>query len=349
MRLGVRFLLLSLFCGAGGLDLGFEQAGFRVGLSFDKNPDSVDSYNHNRPGAPHALCEDIRNLTLGRLDDLYRGRFAPMGVIGGPPCQSFSQANLTVKDSDPRHDLPLVYARLIRDLNHRSPLHFFVFENVEGLRRKKHAHRLAELKEELHAAGFTVAEALLDASFYSVAQRRRRLFLVGFNRSIYPSQTWEIPKPTTRSPAEVTVRSRIFGLPDPVVYAPGLDPASFAVHPNHWCMRPRSRRFTTPGALEAGDGRNRSFKTLAWDKPSLTVAYGNREVHIHPNCGRRLSVFEALLLQGFPKSYQLKGSLSSQIQQVSEAVPPPLAEAIAHSIVSQLSLGTDNRTLRVAA
>ena len=72
--------------------------------------------------------------------------------------------------------------------------------------------------------------------------------------------------------------------------------------------------------------------TLQWDAPSLTVAYGHREVHIHPGCHRRLSVFEAMRLQGFPDDYELVGTLSAQITQVSEAVPPPLAEAVARAV-----------------
>src|SRR5262249_39448439 len=74
------------------------------------------------------------------------------------------------------------------------------------------------------------------------------------------------------------------------------------------------------------------FKRLVWDKPSLTVAYGNREIHLHPTGRRRISVLEAMLLQGFPKSYELRGTLSEQVTQVSDAVPPPLAAAVARSI-----------------
>lgn len=75
---------------------------------------------------------------------------------------------------------------------------------------------------------------------------------------------------------------------------------------------------------------------LAWDKPSCTVAYGNREVHVHPTGTRRLSVYEAMLLQGFPPSYKLTGTLSDQIRQISDAVPPPLAKSLAQSIYSFL-------------
>src|SRR5262249_46639336 len=92
----------------------------------------------------------------------------------------------------------------------------------------------------------------------------------------------------------------------------------------------------TPGALKPGTALGRSFRMLEWDKPSPTIAYGHREVHVHPNGRRRLSVYEALLLQGFPSEYELVGSLSAQISQVSEAVPPPLARAIAGSIQRQI-------------
>jgi DNA (cytosine-5)-methyltransferase 1 len=101
-------------------------------------------------------------------------------------------------------------------------------------------------------------------------------------------------------------------------------------------MVPKSKNFTTPGALVQGTARGRSFRTLDWKQPSPTIAYGNREVHVHPSGRRRLSVYEALLLQGFPREYELRGSLSAQITQVSEAVPPPLAEAIAASIKANL-------------
>ena len=73
-------------------------------------------------------------------------------------------------------------------------------------------------------------------------------------------------------------------------------------------MAPKSKKFTN-GMLEPGDDRGRSFRVLSWDKPSYTVAYGHREVHVHPNMHRRLSIYEAMRLQGFPHSYELKGNV----------------------------------------
>src|SRR5262249_15095585 len=96
-------------------------------------------------------------------------------------------------------------------------------------------------------------------------------------------------------------------------------------------MNPRSPKF-----VNHSDTQGRSFRRLKWDKPSFTVAYGNREIHVHPEGNRRLSILEAMLLQGFPESYKLVGSLTEQVIQVSDAVPPPLASAIASSIKEQL-------------
>jgi endonuclease III len=117
------------------------------------------------------------------------------------------------------------------------------------------------------------------------------------------------------------------GLPKPTSFRRDLAPEDIEFHPNHWAMNPRSAKFQNG---IHGDGR--SFRRLKWDRPSFTVAYGNREVHVHPNGKRRLSVFEAMRLQGFPEFYVLCGTLSEQITQVSDALPPPLAAALAESI-----------------
>jgi len=100
-------------------------------------------------------------------------------------------------------------------------------------------------------------------------------------------------------------------------------------------MVPRSDRIFD-GSLKEGEIKGRPFRVLKWDAPSWTVAYGHREVHVHPNTKRRLSVYEAMLLQGFPPEYELCGTLSDQIRLVSDAVPPPLAQGLANSIIDVL-------------
>ena len=94
--------LLSLFCGCGGLDLGFEAAGYETALAYDRRPDAVSSWNRNRT-RKSARVHDIRNLTLSDLDSHYGGVFEPKGIIGGPPCQGFSVANRHGHAQDPRN------------------------------------------------------------------------------------------------------------------------------------------------------------------------------------------------------------------------------------------------------
>lgn len=328
-------MLLSLFCGPGGLDLGFEQAGFKIALAFDKNPDSIKTYNSNRANGGNGHVADIRNLSVTTLDDRHGKLFKPAGVIGGPPCQSFSQANQSQTDDDPRHSLPLHYAALLKELNDRSPVSFFVLENVPGLSSPKHRARLDDIIGALSSAGFNVFESVLNSVHYSTPQARKRLFLVGLNSELFHGKLWHAPAASTKPTDDVSVAGAIAGLPEPAYWDKNSDSSTFPAHPNHWCMRPKSTKFLNAGSLVAGKGTHRSFKTLAWERPSITVAYGNREVHIHPGCHRRLSVYEAMLLQGFPHEYVLKGSLSSQIVQVSEAVPPPLAYAIATTLLPE--------------
>jgi len=226
------------------------------------------------------------------------------------------------------------YARLLTELNVRNPISFFLFENVPGLLGRKHRARFEEFKEAFKRAGFEIFEQVLDAKNYGVPQERRRVFVVGINKALYRDRFWNPPRP---EPDVKTVEDTIAGLPEPVLNARGLDPSTFPVHPNHWCLVPRSRKFREAD-LTPGQAFGRSFRTLEWDKPSWTVAYGHREVHVHPAGRRRLSIYEAMLLQAFPKEYQLAGNMTAQIRLVSEAVPPRLAKHIARSIRDSLDI-----------
>jgi DNA (cytosine-5)-methyltransferase 1 len=324
--------LVSLFCGAGGLDHGFEAAGFRVAAAIDRRDFSIASYNYNRENqAGHV--GDVTKLDAAAIDVLAGRILAPAGVIGGPPCQSFSRAAHS-DDDDHRHELPLEFVRILTEFNARSPVEFFVFENVPGLLKEKHKERYDGIVGAFDDAGFALGVRLLNASDFGVAQNRPRLIMVGFNKALYPSLAWRPPVAATSKARPV--KDVIQGLPAPVYWTRGLDRASIKPHPNHWCMTPKSKSFRTPGALVPGTSRGRSFRTLHWDQPSPTIAYGNREVHVHPNGQRRLSIYEALLLQGFPSNYELLGTLSDQVTQVSEAVPPPLGRAIAESVKQAL-------------
>ncbi len=326
--------MLSLFCGAGGLDEGFRQAGFSTALALDVEQEAINTFLLNHPGAK-AWRRDISDLAVQDLDELLGRRMEPVGVLGGPPCQGFSVSNVHQRDDDPRHSLPEAYAALLTALNRRRPISFFVFENVAGLLGRKHAARYERFKELFADAGFEVKDRLLNAADYGVAQERPRILIVGVNKELHPTADFQWPEPehTTR-----TVRDAIGGLPEPRLNAPGLDPETFPIHPNHWCLVPRSSKFASKDSLVEGQAWGRSFRTLAWDRPSWTVAYGHREVHVHPSGQRRLSIYEAMRLQSFPEHYRLTGNMSAQIRLVSDAVPPRLAWHLACAIRRALGL-----------
>jgi DNA (cytosine-5)-methyltransferase 1 len=325
---------ISLFSGAGGLDLGFEQEGFEPVIAYDKKSSAVCTYNHNR-NRNIAKVADLGTMSgQDIICDLESTGITekPCGVVGGPPCQYFSNGNKAARESDdPRRTLPIKYAEILRELNIKYELDFFILENVDGLAQPRHKEDFSKILEMFDKAGFYVANTVLNAYDYGVPQIRRRLFLIGWNKNKYHKGSYSFP---SGFPCGISVIDKIGGLPEPVFYKRNLDPSTFPVHPNHWTMRPLSKKFGKP--LPSDMKRyTRSFRRLDWNKPSDTVAYGHNEIHIHPSGHRRLSIYEAMLLQGFPQSaddFTLIGCLSDQVSLISDAVPPPLAAALAHSI-----------------
>lgn len=318
--------IVSLFAGAGGLDLGFKQAGFSISVAIDSATAAIQTHKRNFPETQSKSANLIELQPQGVLD-LVKQAIAPggkIGVIGGPPCQGFSRANSASYADDPRNKLPQLYVDIVQALQGLYTVEFIVFENVLGIRDRKHSETFNALKSNLGSLGFEITEQELCALDYGVPQNRRRIILSGLQLD----QGYGPVKPKKKSGLK-TVREAIGNLKPPVYFKRGLDPKAFPEHPNHWTMQPKSRRFETP-EINSGDGR--SFRRLKWDESSPTVAYGNREIHVHPNGRRRLSVFEALLLQGFPASFVLEGNLSEQVTQVSNAVPPPLAKSIANAV-----------------
>ncbi|MBX7259608.1 MAG: DNA cytosine methyltransferase [Candidatus Hydrogenedentes bacterium] len=323
--------VVSLFCGCGGLDLGFTQAGFNVALALDVDPVAVRTYNHNHGGEVAQVADLLTTdgADIIRLLDAKYPNVPPKGVIGGSPCQVFSIGNRHIKDDDTRRILPTKYAAILKALNDRYELDFFVFENVRGITFEKHKKDFSQFKESFEDAGFRLFEGLLDAQHFGVAQKRPRVFVVGLNARKYSEQDFTFPAPSRGQ--VVSVADKIDGLPEPVFYRRDVRPEDLPHHRNHWTMQPKSAKFSD-GFLKEGQCKGRSFRVLSWAKPSWTVAYGNREVHIHPLGTRRLSVYESMLLQGFPSTYQLLGTLSAQYRQVSDAVPPPVGKVLAEAI-----------------
>jgi DNA (cytosine-5)-methyltransferase 1 len=168
--------LLSLFCGPGGLDQGFKEAGFATTIAFDIDQDCVDTFAANHSDSK-VFRRDISKLNLATIDELNGSELSVLGVIGGPPCQSFSISNVHQTDDDPRHYLPVAYANLLKQINDQRPLSFFVFENVPGLLGEKHRHRYEYFKSLFSEAGFSIFENILDAQAFGVPQVRPRVKL----------------------------------------------------------------------------------------------------------------------------------------------------------------------------
>jgi len=323
--------IVSLFSGAGGLDLGFHEAGFPVVFAIDSSAAAIKTHTRNFPRTA-SIAADLVELgprgVLNHLGNLLADG-EPIGVIGGPPCQGFSRANTGSAANDPRNSLPLLYLQIVEALQAKYDVQFVLFENVLGIRDTKHALVFKGILSKFEAIGLTARVNECSALDYGVAQSRNRVIISGFHRAEVAASF----RPVQVAGKRLTVRSVIGSLPPPVFYSRVLTSADIPHHENHWTMRPISKRFSDAGGAR-GD---RSFRRLEWDKPSPTVAYGHREIHVHPDGRRRLSIYEAMLIQGFPPEFVLEGTLSAQVDQVSNAVPPPLARALAAAIDRALS------------
>ena len=323
--------VVSLFSGAGGLDLGFHQAGFSIALAVDISEAAIKSHQRNFPSTT-SIAEDLLKLGPDGLVDKLEAVLPPgeaVGIIGGPPCQGFSRANTGSRFDDPRNRLPMLYLDIVDRLQRKYEVQFALFENVLGIQDRKHQAAFAGILGRLDELGLKSNVNVYRAEDFGVPQKRRRVIISAF-RSAHASQSF---KPTRTHEVPRTVRSAIDGLPEPAYFASKLSRSDIPHHPNHWTMTPKSSKFQSTNKL-ASTGR--SFRLLEWDKPSPTVAYGHREIHVHPRGHRRLSVFEAMRLQGFPDDFELEGTLSAQFEQVCNAVPPPLAKSLAVATANAL-------------
>lgn len=326
--------LLSLFSGAGGLDHGFKAAGFRTVLAIDINQAALDTYEANHPDST-VIPLDLSQVEPQVVVETWRefsGDESPEGIIGGPPCQGFSSANVHQDAGDPRRQLLFKYAEIVESFKEFFDIGFFAFENVPGLANRRHKELLADFSLMCEEAGFNITSEIIDAGTFGIAQHRKRLVVVGLNKDRYPNAELQLVEGDSKP---LHVDEVLADLPEPTFWARNLQQEDIPHHPNHVAMNPKSRRFTD-GSLVPGNGNGLSFKVLSWEAPSYTVAYGNNEVHVHPDCHRRLSVYEAMLLQGFPQRYNLKGSFTDQVRLISDAVPPPLGKGIANSVLEAI-------------
>jgi DNA (cytosine-5)-methyltransferase 1 len=371
-----RPLAVDLFCGVGGMALGFEQAGFHVAAAFDSDPLNVTYYRKNFQSTP-TFERDISRLsgaTIRTLAEL--GNSTVDLLFGGPPCQGFSEIGKR-KESDPRNLLILDFARIVSEL---KPL-YFVLENVPGLLYARSKLILDSFLASIRQAGYNIVEPLrlLDSSQYGVPQKRRRAFLLGYQQNVTPPEYPQIATSLAGNPVcAPTVSQAIGDLPNvgkydylltsdvflgmlgpPSGYASVLrghvtDPGDLS-QPRarshgflSGCLRTIHReetvkRFDTtiPGTYEL---ISRCYR-LALDGTAYTLRAGTPAAFgsftaarpIHPTQPRCITTREAARLHSFPDWFEFHPTKWHGFRQIGNSVPPLFARAVAFAVMQAIS------------
>ena len=358
---------IDLFAGAGGLSLGFEQAGFDIVAAVDIDPIHCAAHKFNFPSCA-TVCKSVIDVTGNEL----RAR-AGIGrrdldiVIGGAPCQGFSLIGYRALD-DTRNQLVYHYVRLVMELKPK----YFVFENVKGLTIGKHRRFLQDIIEAFRAGGYAVEAdyKVLNAADYGVPQDRRRLFLMGARAGL--------PLPAYPHPAgRTTVGQAIGDIPDaetfpelwerdwtrakfgtPSVYAAmlrgkkddptdfgyrrGFDPAVLtgSLLTEHTPLSRKRFRTTAPDDVEPVS----RFKKLALDGICNTLRAGTASDRgaftsprpIHPTAPRVITVREAARLHSYPDWFRFHATKWHGFRQIGNSVPPLLARAVGAQLMKVL-------------
>jgi DNA (cytosine-5)-methyltransferase 1 len=330
---------IELFAGCGGLSTGFLDAGLHVAAGFEWDQRAVDAYryNHEYRGSAAVRC-DLRVAT-GR--DLLLGAGVPKVdfVIGGPPCQPFSIAGQRRGDQDHRSGLLDDYIRLIGDLSPKVCL----MENVPNLASIDNGGILKRVLRKLSRLGYSVRCEVVAASDFGVAQKRRRLVIVGIRgraRILFPEPTHG----PGRKPY-LTARDAIGDLPDAGEFGEtGIFNHEPTQHSQQMLARFRSLK---PGTRERSSFHDR----LHPDRPSYTLraGFGNFSPlrPIHFKYDRVITARESARIQGFSDSYIWTDAIPrlQQYRQIGNAVSPPLAAAFARCIAAQMNWVLDPASL----
>lgn len=297
--------VVSLFSGAGGLDLGFKMAGHDIVWANDLYGDAAETYRHNI--GDHIVCEDIAKVSADEIPNCDI-------VIGGFPCQGFSVANTKRHENDERNAL---YKQLIRIINAKKPK-FFLAENVKGLTSLAKGKVFEMILQDFTDLGYTVTSQVLNAADYGVPQTRQRVIIVGVRNDL--SFSYQFPSPThSREAANnlkpwVSVAEALKNIPDPDL-------------PNELTNHEYSKyKLNFNGYI--------GHRALKPDMPAPTVtARGDNRGGVvilpHPNGLRRMSCRELATIQSFPLDFVFSGNNSSVYRQIGNAVPPLLGFAVA--------------------
>ena len=325
--------IASFFAGAGGLDLGFHQVGFVIPWAneFDKNIWST--YERN---APQTIL-DRRSIVDVKGSDIP----GVIGMIGGPPCQSWSEAGAARGIEDHRGQLFFEYLRLIEE---KLP-HFFLAENVSGILFSRHNVALDQILDSFCELGYNVSFGLLNAHHYGVPQDRERVIIVGYRTQM--NKFFSPPKPIPEFERKV-LRQSIFDLADLAV------PAKEGVYANSDLEIP-NHEYLVSGFSSMYMSRNR---VRSWDEPSFTIQAGGRHAPLHPQAPkmlqvakdqrifapgsehlyRRLTVREAARIQTFPDDFIFDyKNVNDGYKMIGNAVPVEFARRLALQIKEDIA------------
>lgn len=341
--------LISLFTGAGGLDLGLEEAGFdtRVCVEFDKC--CVKTLRKNRPSW-EVIDRDINAVSTNeilKVPDLNPGETVLLSA--GPPCQSFSNLGKQKGLEDPRGRLLLKTLELIKEIR---PLAFIV-ENVEGLATMRNGEILKEALKVFKINGYGVNHAILNTADYGVPQKRKRIFFLGHREGkklLFPEPEYGKTPGLCNKKRWKTVGETLKELYSHKGWDKRPDNMGFKhtkkVIERIKMIKPGENFKSLPDYMRPECWRNGkhqgadTFGRLKADEPSVTIrtaAYNpTKGRYIHPWENRGLTTLEMAALQTFPYEYTFEGSLVEIGKQIGNAVPPLIAKKIGESILEQI-------------
>ena len=324
--------VISLFSGAGGLDLGFHRAGFITAIANEFDPKICPTFRYNFPNV-NLIEGDIRNIDAGAFPQHVDG------IIGGPPCQSWSEGGAKRGFNDPRGQLFLEYIRI---LEATQPL-FFVAENVSGMLAPRHANAVAAFLESFRHAGqhgYDVQLRMLNAKDYQVPEDRDRVFYIGFRQDLN-IHDFEFPAPIA---PRLTLRDAIWDLQNTAI------PALEKNHTNGAACIVDNHEYYVSGFSPIYMSRNR---VRGWDEQGFTVQASGRQCQLHPQAPkmelvepnhrrfvpgsehlyRRMTVREVARIQTFPDDFHfIYEDLNNGYKMIGNAVPVNLAFHIATQI-----------------
>ena len=334
----MKFKILSLFSGVGGLDLGFERAGFDIVAANEIDKSTYKTFEYNFPDTK-LFKKSIKKLNEDEIN------FKVDGIIGGPPCQSWSEAGKQLGIKDDRGKLFYDYVRLLKALKPK----FFLAENVSGMLHKKHNQSVKRIINKFKSIGYDVKMQLLDANDFNVPQNRKRVFIIGFRKDL--SINFYFPQINILKKNKI-LKDAIKDLKDVLPALKFNKTRGINTKQN----KIQNNEYMTGNFSSIYMSRNR---VRSWDEPSFTIQAGGRHAPIHPdapkmikigkdkmkfnkkfkNKYRRLSIRECARVQTFPDDFIFfYENLSDGYKMIGNAVPVNLANVLAVEISKHLEL-----------